>query len=328
MLALPWVFLAASSGSLDAGSLRTLALASQRPEACRAAQVGEDGALWAEARSGSRREACLRLARGYARLDSAPAEALDLARNAPARGRDDVELGVLEGRAWLRLGDFGKAYALLSPNVRARGRPLGDLAALRELGVTAAGTGHLEEAATAYRALLPRAAFDERPRFSRWVVLEAGSVLLASGASGLPDAILFLSEARRRAQVPGTEDLLLSLLALALERAGQAEPARTLLQESPGPWALERHLTPRDRYRLLRAGGGTPTSALPALAFTADAPQLAEGELHAAIGVAALRRDPRLARVHLEAYLLAAGPSGPFVAWAQERLAALKRGGT
>jgi hypothetical protein len=53
---------------------------------------------------------------------------------------------------------------------------------------------------------------------------------------------------------------------------------------------------------------------------------LAEGELHAAIAVVALRSDQRLARQHLQAYLAAVGEQGRFAAWARERLASLRRG--
>jgi hypothetical protein len=323
-----WLLLALAGGALDASELRTLAASSQRPALCASDAVTRAG-LWSAARSGTTRQYCLTLARGYTRLDEAPDEALALAQQAQSFARQESavaadEAVVLAGRAELRLGEFVAAYSMLSSRVRARGRPLGDLAALRELGVAAALTRHWDEAALAYRALLPRTAFERDPEFARRVSLEAGSVLMATGASGLADALQFLSDARRRPVVPGSEDLLVAFLALALDRSGQLEAARALEQELQGPWSLERYLTARDRARLAQSAEAQPE--LPALKFDVGAPMLAEGELHAAIAVIALRSDPRLARQHLLAYLAAVGADGRFAAWARERLASLRHG--
>ena len=318
-----WTLLAATSSGLEPSSLRTLALSSQRPGVCRSSSFG-DAELWSASRGGTARRYCLLLARGYARLALTPAEALSFGESAHALLTDDAEAQVLMGRAALRLGEFPKAYALLSGHVRARSRPLGDLAALRELGVAALATSNLAQAAEAYRALMPRVSFSQAPSYSQTIALEAASALMATGPGGLADAALFLSEARRHPSPPGSEELLLALSALALEREGRREQSQALVAELSGPWSLERHLTARDRQRILAVTSGEPV-ALPPITFSPDAPQLAEGELHAAIAVAAFQRDPKLARLHLKAYLLASGEEGGFAAWARERASGVKR---
>jgi hypothetical protein len=47
---------------------------------------------------------------------------------------------------------------------------------------------------------------------------------------------------------------------------------------------------------------------------------LAEGELHAVLGVVAAERDAKLARLHLQAYLQGPGGRGPWAEWARGKL--------
>lgn len=318
-----WALLA-SSASLDVGALGTFAAASPRSELCRPASLSDEGRLWAQVQGGSTRRYCLSLAWGYAKLVRSPKAALELSQQASALMPSEAEPRVLEGRARLRLGEWEAAYAALSKSVMAKGRPLGDVLSLRELGVSAVGTGQLAQAASIYRALVTRVGFSNDPAFARLVVLEAAAVLMAADRAGLSDATLYLSDARRQAPVPGLDDLLTALLALSLDRAGKLESMRILERELEGAWALERFLTARDRARMAAPGGA---AKLPPLVFPEREPLLAEGELHAAIGCVAARTDPRLARAHLEAYLAGPGGKGPFSEWARERLAGLGRAG-
>ncbi len=321
------LLLAVLPASSELASLGTFAAASPRPALCRPAQLRDQSHLWSRARGGHTERYCRLLARGYARLVRAPQVALELGTEAAALLPGEVEPLVLSGRAKVRLGDWSGAFAALSGRVTAKGRPLGDIAALRELGVAALLSGHAAEAAAAYRALVPRVAFTRDPVFARLVALEAAATLMASGADGLADATLYLSDARRQAAVPGLDDLLSALLALALDRAGKSEQAAVLVRELDGPWALERFASARDRERMARISLPNPATppSVP-LTFSERSPLLADGELHAAIAVAAIVRDPHLARLHLSAYLEAVGPKGAFRGWANERLAALSRG--
>jgi hypothetical protein len=231
---------------------------------------------------------------------------------------------VLLGRSQLRLGEWEAAYAALSAHVTAPGRSLGDVGALRELAIAAAFTGRIEQAAKAYQALVPRVQFTEDRVFTRFALLEAAAVLMAQGPQGLADASLYLSEMRRQAPAPGLDDLIVALLALAWDRAGKVEQAEVLLRELDGPWALERFATQRDRARSVQATLSEASAAeLPALVFSEREPMIVDGELHAALGCAAMRRDPAFARAHLTAYLRGPGGSGPYRDWARARLTAL-----
>ncbi len=269
---------------------------------------------------------CALLGFGYARLTSAPKEALDFAEAASALYPEQPEPTVLAGRARLRMGEWEPAFAALSAAVGAKSRPLGDVAALREFGILAQLTSHLTAAAEAYRSLVPRVAFTEDPTLIRVSVIEAAAVLALNGAAGLADASLYLTDARRQPPVPGLDDLATAFLALCLDRAGSSDQAQVLIRATDLGWGLERFLTRRERARLGNGPEAAGAGTLP-VEFFERAPVLVDGELHAAIAYAAFGRDPRLARAHLQAYLQTPGGKGPFKAWAEHLLATLPRSG-
>jgi hypothetical protein len=315
----------ALSGVPDTVSLTTIAAASPRPPVCRLALGAPEGELWARARRERAQRFCTLLSGAYARLERAPEEALARAREAGKILPNEVEARVLEGRALLRLGNVADAERLLASSVTAPGRPLGDLAGLRELGVAFALTGHLSEAAGAYRVLVPRVGFVKDHAFSRVAVLEAAAASMASSAAGATEAALYLSEARQAEPVPGFQDLTLAFFALALDRDGKAEQAAVALEELGGAWALERFL-PRSE-----PAGAAPDGAASAPAEKARVsdtnPIFAPGELEAAIARAAVRSDPKLALHHFAAFERGPGGRGPWAAWARKWKAQLTRDG-
>lgn len=318
--------LGAPSRAPEVAALRTFAAASPRPAPCRPAPLLDQNGFWDRTRGGVTERYCALLAFGYARLRSSPESALLLARRAEALDKNQPEARVLIGRALLRQGDFAGAHAALSASVTDARRPLGDVAALRELGVAAQATGHLQEAAAAYRALVPRVAFTNDPVLIRIVTLEAASVLALDGPQGLSDAILYLSEARRAPSVPGLDDLATALLATCLDRAGNGEQAQVLARGLEGGFALERFETARDRERLAGSAlGGAPAEAHRAIEFSERAPVLVDAELHAVIGFVALGRDSRLGRAHLQAYT--ASTASPWKDWARKLLNSASRSG-
>jgi hypothetical protein len=318
--------LGAPSRAPEVAALRTFAAASPRPGPCRPAPLLDQNGFWERTRGGATERYCALLAFGYARLRSAPEQALQLARQAEALDATLPEARVLAGRALLRKGDFAAAYAALSGSVNDPRRPLGDVTALRELGVVAQVSGHLEEAATVYRALVPRIAFTNDPVLIRIVTLEAASVLALAGPQGLTDAVLYLSEARRTPPVPGLDDLSTALLAMCLDRSGNSEQAQVLARGLDGGFGLERFETTRDRERLAGSAlGGTAAPAQSAIEFTERAPILVDGELHAVIGFVALGRDAHLARAHLQAYTSLG--AGPYQDWARKLLNTASHGG-
>lgn len=319
MALIPTLLVLLGAQGVEPAALSTYAAASPRPEICRKSSGADGSQLWGRARGGVTASYCESLAFGYARLTRSPESALELGRKAAALLPEPAEPRVLAGRALVRLGQWDAAYPLLLANATAKGRPLGDVAALRELGVAAMATGHLTEAAAAYRALVPRVAFTQDPLFTRLTVLEAAAALMALGPKGLPDAILYLSDARRAGPVPGLDDLTTALLALALDRAGKSDQAEVVTRELEGAWALERFETERDRKRLAATSPAGP-EALPPIQFREREPVLSEGELLAAIAVVGARGDSRLARTALEAYLAGPAGQGSFRDWARARL--------
>jgi len=319
----PWVLgltlLGAPPRASEVAALRTFAAASPRPAPCRPALLLDESGLWERTRGGVTERYCAFLAFGYARLRSDPDAALEFARRAEKLYPKLAEPRVLLGRALLRKSDFAGAYAALAPSVSDAGRPLGDVAALRELGVAALLSGRLPEAAAAYRALIPRVAFTSDPTLIRVATLEAASVLALDGPAGLADAILYLSEARRAPSVPGLDDIATALLALCLDRAGNGEQAQILARSLDGGFALERFQSARDRERLARTALAPVDGPIKApLEFSEREPTWVDGELHAVIGFTALSRDARLAKAQLLAYVSLG--AGPFQDWAKKLL--------
>lgn len=230
---------------------------------------------------------------------------------------------MLAGRALLRLGEPAQAYGELATSVLAPSRPLGDVAALRELGAAAVLTQQPAAAVAAYRALMPRRSFAADNAFSLLAALETASALMSLGSAGAAEAAAYLVEARRQRPVPGLQDLTTAILALALDRSGESQAVSSLLRELEGPWSLELFATARDTARVARAALPDTAAAPPppAAPFAEDTPTLLDGELHAIVALAALDRDPKLARLHWLAYLESPAGGGPWGAWAREKLA-------
>jgi len=327
------VFLAAVANaghSPDAQVLPTLSAASLRPPVCRDAPASQRSAFWSQALGGPVRTFCETLARAQIRLERSPQGALELAEKAHALLPEQAAPLVLSGRALLRRGEPGRAYERFTASLQKQDSPFADPAALREFAVAAGSVGRSAEAIALYRKLIPRSDFRHDPSFTRLVVLEAASLLGASGPEGLAEVEVYLTEIRRGPGAPGLEDLTSALLALALERKGDLEQAKVVAGEIPGPWGLERFLSPAEAARTERLAlpgdGAEPPEKPVRPLFRVNGPMLADGELHAAIAISAAERDPALSRMHLQAYLEGPGKSGPWTSWARARLAALRGG--
>ncbi|MEB2324488.1 MAG: hypothetical protein OZ921_18380, partial [Sorangiineae bacterium] len=206
--------------------------------------------------------------------------------------RAALALGELEA-AW---GDFRRALARSASSVESP-------AALHDLAVVAARTGHAEEARRAYRALAARASLLPSEVRRERAYLEAACWVMDAGSSGLTEAIGYLEEARRHAQ-PGSGAVTLAALALALDRDGRGDEAQGAAAEAGGPWGLA---------ELAGIDGEVPARAARAL------PVLPPGELAAMVGVLAERQDPALAEDAWRA-VLAARPEGPWAEYAKRKL--------
>jgi tetratricopeptide (TPR) repeat protein len=257
------------------------------------------------------------LARGLSRLERSPAESLELAREAMAILPRETLAALLEGRALLRLGRPTEAWQRLAPLVLASAPALDDASSLHDVARAALLSGALDDAQRLYRLLMPRSVVLGSAQIRRTATIEAASLALARGPNDLEEALGYLDEARA-SPAAGTQDLVLGLLALTLDRAGRREQARAVLRESSGPFALEAQLSPADRARVaspevvVAGASQTPTLGV--------RPILPDGEIHAVIAMLAEGRDAGLRRAHLAAFLASAGGKGPWADHARRAL--------
>lgn len=261
-----------------------LAQLGSRPAECAAgAAEGLRGTnAWERAKEPNLRRYCDLLASGTAKLvgsgaGSAPQAGPSLVKDVPglADEADKVLPGraapvVLKGRALLRLGKADEALAALTEARRRDDRALDDPVAGLVWARANARTGHRAEAAQAYRASLPRIsglATAERAAAS----FEAGLAVMALGADGLDDAIAMFRQAGREAQdaLAGAATLA---LALALDRAGARDEARSVLAERARFDAKPVLADPRVATALADAGATGESAALLAIAQTVPTP--------------------------------------------------------
>lgn len=188
--------------------------------------------VWERAKHPELRRYCDLLASGAAKLASGGAMAREVV--GIAEEADKVLAGraapmVLRGRALTRLGRFGEAYDAFTEAKKRDVNAVEDPVALLSYARSAARSNHADDGRIAFRALLPRAT--ALPASERGLVyLEAGLLSMARGAAGLDDAIVALRQARREAQdYAGSLSTL--ALALALDRAGNKDEARAVLDE-------------------------------------------------------------------------------------------------
>lgn len=295
-----------------ADRLRAAAAASPRPRECSSfthqTQSVASRTLWDRALRPGVREYCDLLARGYAALGRSPHVALAAGRGAARILPGRAAPRVLEARAELALGDAARAWALFTSAKKAERNSVEAPEALRDFALAAERTGHARAALAAYRALVPRADLLDNALCRQTVYVEAAAVAMQHGASGLNEAIGYLTEARQRAIPPGFEDYVLSALALALDRQGRSDEASGVAVEVQTTAGL------RAVLKSQRARGS---------ACGAGAPVLPSGELHAMIAIVAEHQDPELAREQWKAYLASAHGAGR--SYAKKKLAELGR---
>jgi tetratricopeptide (TPR) repeat protein len=278
------------------------AWSSGRPPEC-SDPGGRTANVWERAKSPELRQYCDLVASASSKL--AGISAMALAALAAAREADGVLPGhaapcVLEGRALSSLGRYAEALAALSEGRSRDPRALDDPPALLAWARALARSGRREEAAEAYRALLPRAtALPTGERVSAEV--EAALMAMARGAAGLDEAAAALREALREAQDEAQAIAVLAL-GLALDRAGNAQEARALLV---------------GRTR------GDPRDAI-ASSRAKDLLAVVPGEGHALAGLALEPSDAAGARDEWQ-QALDATPAGVWAAHARAHLSRLPR---
>lgn len=202
----------------------------------RPAECGADGTKvanpWERAKEPQLRKYCDLIARGTSRLVGSGAEAGDvigIADEADKLLPGRAAPSVLRGRAYLRIGKPAEALAALVEARKRDDRALDDPVALLAWARANARTGHLDEAAKAYRAALPRTSALTAPERAG-ASFEAGMIVMAQGPNGIDDAVAMFRQARRDAQ-DAMQLATVVALALALDRGGQHDEAKAVLAE-------------------------------------------------------------------------------------------------
>ena len=200
-----------------------------RPFECGNDGTGRGANLWERAKHPELRHYCDLLAAGTSKLAS-PATAADALSEA-----DDADQAmpghaaplVLKGRALGKLGRYTEAYAAFTDAKSRDARALDDPSALLAFARASARSGHLPEALAAFRALLPRAdGLSSSERAPAYV--EAAVHAMNAGAAD--DAVAMLRQARREAS-DAIQPVATLALALALDRAGEKEEAKAVLDD-------------------------------------------------------------------------------------------------
>lgn len=263
---LPFVLTVLLETRIASVDLATVAQASPRPRECRGAANGDDG-IWSRLRGADAQRYCELLARGYARLNQTPADALSAAEQARKLGGDTPAVRVLSGRAQLRLGQAALAYGELSRAEAADAQAMADPKALHDYARAASLAGQLPEAVRLYRALVSRAALLDDARERTLARLEAAAHLLGRGPAGVDEALGYLAQARQQSY--GLAAWLSAVRALALQRAGRSEsmpvlPSAAALQLPTVPvFSQDLPLIPANELSELRALLGKAPSPTP-----------------------------------------------------------------
>jgi hypothetical protein len=289
----------AGAGAADT-RLATAALASPRPRECRATADGSDG-LWARARAGDAERYCELLARGYARLQQTPADALAAAEAAEALAGDVAPVHVLNGRAKLRLGQALDALAQFMKAESEDAQAFLDPKALHDYARAASLAGKPLDAVRLYRMLVSRSALLDDVREKSIAQIEAAAHVLAYVPGGSDEALGYLAQARRDAL--GLSPWITGLRILTAERNGRVE--HTPATGSPPSLAS---LT----QSLSGASG--------------EAPLLPIGELEALCAALTESTDPNASRNHVEQFLAHAKGENVWLGAAQKKHAELASG--
>jgi hypothetical protein len=257
--------------------LATAAQASPRPRECRGAGVSYSSSsssvssegLWSRLRDSDAQRYCELLARGYARLESAPKDAWLAAQAAESLVGARPAVRVLTGRALLRLQQAGGAFEQFQQAEAEDPVAFADPKALHDYARAASLAGKLEPAVRAYRLLVSRAALLDDPRERAFCQIEAAAHVLGSGA-GADEALGYLAQARK--QSFGLASWIAGLRALAIQRSNRAEP-RSASSSAPSAAALgaapkrsfsdELPLLPAGLFEAMQAAlaGGAPSRA-------------------------------------------------------------------
>jgi tetratricopeptide (TPR) repeat protein len=263
--------------------------------------------VWERAKAPELGRYCDLLASASAKLANPAHTATDvveLAEQAEAALPGHAAPLVLLGRALARLGKYPDSVKAFNEAKRRDDAAASDPAALLAFARVLAYTGQIEEAHSAYRALLPRASsltLEERGN----AYVGAGMLAMSLGPSAIDEAVAILREARRNAEDVAQRVASLAL-ALALDRAGEHAEATMTLAERPHENAAALVIDP------------AAIAAMGPFGYV---------ERTALVGLARESTDPLGARSSWSSYLEGPGGTGPWVDHARQHLGGRGSGG-
>lgn len=342
-LLVPSIGAGRDSAADQAHVLQAASGSSPRPSECRTGGPDRAYTFWDRARDPRLSKYCNLLAKGYARLESDAAQALEAARRAgslePARSAPRL----LEARALVAQGRMAEAFRTFqevltqakAPELGSTARS-GDLApaGLYDYAVAAVGSGQVEQGLAAYRRVVPMASLLTGPGATERVYVEAAVLVMRQGPAQLPEAVAYLNEARRQNTDLALRPFVLSALALALDRQGRHEEARGVARDTHGHSALLMDAAAREVGETPRALPGTEvlpgTGALPADTPAASKPVSEQArvplpridpvELLAMAAMLAAIEDAELAREYWKEFVERAPADHPWLTHARAKL--------
>jgi len=206
--------------------LTGVAQASVRPRECGSSRP----TVWERAREPHLRAYCDALARGFGKLATAPREAKAEAQRATELSPERAAPFVLLGRAELATGAYEAARLAFERARAIDARALDEPNALHAHAIALFRSGREDEALASYRALVPRidllTGADRRVR----VLVEAAELAMSRGPEHADLALTWLRRARRE-PLREAQPRVLAMLALVLDRRGDAEQVSVLLEE-------------------------------------------------------------------------------------------------
>ncbi len=305
-LALASASFASPSLAQDNPTLPVAAAASGRPRECGPDRQRPDQGwhvnFWDGVRQPLLRRYCDLLGRAQARLASSP----DVAREAAGLA-DQILPGhaapwVLHGRANVLMGDYAHAVGDFDRAKTIDPRSVEDPQALVDMAAALRRAGKPDDALAAYRILVTRLGLLPSPETRVHVILEAASLAMSRGASGLPEAVAILREGVRQPLTRYDADVN-ALLLLALDRSDAPAEAASLVE----------HLALTGAPAALAARDPESFSYLQQPAESA-----------AIVAIALERSDPAASAAAWERYIKSS-PASPFLAQARRHLELMRK---
>lgn len=309
----PLASMASEPGSSGAQPLKAASSSSPRPDECRPSGsrwTSHGATLWDRAREPRLARYCDALARGYARLGTDPAAALQAASlAAEAQPRRSAPL-LLKARALLEQDRQRDALAVYQELLQKQPELRLTPDALYTYARALAGSGERKPALDAYRRLVPMAGLASP--VSEIIYVEAALLVMLADPGELQEAVAYLNEARRRNAVPVLRPYALAALALALDRQGRPEEARGVANEARG-----RTSAMLSQLETSEAGPRARTTL----------PRIDRLELLPMIAILMVEDDPETAREYWREFSDEAPESHPWLAHARAKLAVKGRRG-